>query len=223
MAEPITEPIKKEIYTLYYLNENLQIGTLKVETLDAPILIPENLVFCDLRKGIHFIKEPHECIDFTDIERLFMQSQFNDVGLIKDGDYRRQNTYLTPLCPIDAPPLLGFAFEPSYWRNEGCLTLEINQYDLSDTKVYFSVDGVDFSQYVLDCPYWLSPAGYEELNGAGMFGDSSGKTDIAIYLDPSFLTDTNNSLSVPELKYFYFKTVSTGAQSPTYNLSNFFV
>ncbi|OXA95981.1 hypothetical protein B0A75_18115 [Flavobacterium oncorhynchi] len=89
------------MYTLYYLNRNLQLGTIKADSLDVPILVPEDLIFCDLRKDINFIKEPHKCIDFTDIERLIIQSQFNDVSLIKEGDYRKQNTYLNPLCQID--------------------------------------------------------------------------------------------------------------------------
>lgn len=96
------------MYTLYYLNKNLQIHTIKVESLDEPLLIPEDLVFCDLRKGINFIKEPHKCIDFTDIERLMMQSEFNDINLIKEADYRKQNTYLNPLCIIDPPVYIEF-------------------------------------------------------------------------------------------------------------------
>jgi len=209
------------MYTLYYLNRNMQLGVIKKVSLDAPVLIPEDLIFCDLRKGIHFIKEPHECIDFTDIERLIMQSEFNDITLIKDGDYRKANTYLTPLCPIDPIPLV-FAFEPSYWMNEGCLTLKINDYDLSDIKIYFSIDGVDFSQYILDCPYWLSEAGQTQLGGAMMFSYGGGKIDIAMYLDDSFLTNPNNNASVPDLKYFYFRSVSSGAQSQTYDLSYYF-
>lgn len=96
------------MYTLYYLNSNLQIGTIKTKTLDAPILIPEDLVFCNLRKGIVFIKEPHKCIDFTDIERMIIASEFNDVSLLKDGDYRKQNTYLNPLCVIDKLEYIEF-------------------------------------------------------------------------------------------------------------------
>lgn len=89
------------MYTLYYLNRNLQIGTIKADTLDVNILIPEDLIFCDLRKGIEFIKQPHKCIAFTDFERLIIQSEFNDTELISQGEYRKANTYLTPLCEID--------------------------------------------------------------------------------------------------------------------------
>lgn len=88
------------MYTLYYLNRNLQLDTLEVSNLDRNILIPEDLIFCNLRKGITFIKEPHECIDFTPLERLIISSEFNDTSLIKDGDYRKQNSYLSPLCLI---------------------------------------------------------------------------------------------------------------------------
>lgn len=89
------------MYTLYYLNRNLQLGVIKVDFLDMPISIPEDLVFCNMRKGINFVKEPHKCIDFTDFERLLMSSDFNDTSLIKDGDYRKQNTLLNPLCSIE--------------------------------------------------------------------------------------------------------------------------
>ncbi|BFM44932.1 hypothetical protein CFS9_35730 [Flavobacterium sp. CFS9] len=100
------------MYTLYYLNRNYQLGTIKASTLDAPILIPEDLVFCNLRKGINFIKEPHKCIDFTDIERLIISSEFTDTELLKDYDFRKQNTYLNPLCEIDtsAPLVLDRMF-----------------------------------------------------------------------------------------------------------------
>lgn len=89
------------MYTLYYLNRNLQIGTLKVSTLDAPILIPEDLVFCNFRKDAVFIKYPHMCIDFNDTERLLIASEFSDIELLKDFDFRRANTYLNAACAID--------------------------------------------------------------------------------------------------------------------------
>lgn len=125
------------MYTLYYLNRNLQLGTIKAETLDAPILIPEDLIFCDLRKGINFIKEPHECIDFTDMERLIMQSEFNDMNLIKDADYRYQNTYLSPLCPIDGTPLI--------LASVTSVSLDWNY--PTPVDVQESTDGVNFSRY----------------------------------------------------------------------------
>lgn len=89
------------MYTLYYLNRNHQIGTIKVATLDAPVLIPEDLVFCNFRSGVKFIKEPHECIDFTDTERLLMVSEFTDIELLKHYDYRRENTFLNASCTLE--------------------------------------------------------------------------------------------------------------------------
>ncbi|MDN3673440.1 hypothetical protein QWY99_10285 [Flavobacterium branchiarum] len=95
------------MYTLYYLSKNLQLDSIKVSSLDVPILCPEDLIFCNLREGINFIKEPHKCIDFTDLERLIIASEFTDTSLIKQGDYRKANSYLKPLCQIDVPLVLS--------------------------------------------------------------------------------------------------------------------
>lgn len=89
------------MFTLYYLNKNLHLGTIKVATLDAPVLIPEDLVFCNFRSGVKFIKEPHECIDFTDTERLLIASEFSDMSTLKDYDFRRANTYLNASCSLE--------------------------------------------------------------------------------------------------------------------------
>ncbi|MBF4491038.1 hypothetical protein IR010_00685 [Flavobacterium sp. MR2016-29] len=89
------------MYTLYYLNRNHQLGTISVSSMDEPILIPEDLVFCNFRSGVKFIKEPHECIGFNDMERLIMASEFTDIELLKHYDYRRQNTYLQASCTIE--------------------------------------------------------------------------------------------------------------------------
>lgn len=89
------------MYTLYYLNRNLQTGSINVRNLDEPLRIPEDLIFSNLRQGIVFIKEPHECIAFTDTERLIIASEFTDTSLLKESDFRKQNSYLTALCPIE--------------------------------------------------------------------------------------------------------------------------
>ncbi|WP_291287330.1 hypothetical protein [Flavobacterium sp.] len=113
------------MYTLYYLNRNYQLGTIKTDTLDTPILIPEDLVFCNLRKGINFIKEPHKCIDFTDTERLIITSEFTDTQLLKDYDFRKQNTYLTPLCPIEEPLILdSVTFASINWNYSTIVDVE---------------------------------------------------------------------------------------------------
>lgn len=128
------------MYTLYYLNRNLQLGAIKTDSLDVPVLIPEDLVFCNLRKDINFIKEPHKCIDFTDFERLLMMSEFNDVALIKDGDYRKQNSYLVRLCPIDGTPLIldSVTFASINWNYPTIVDVEE------------SVDNVTFTVYEAD-------------------------------------------------------------------------
>ena len=133
------------MYTLYYLNKNYQIGTIKVASLDEAIRIPEDLVFSNLRKGINFIKEPHVCIDFTDTERLVMASEFTDVQLLKESDFRKQNTYLTPLCPIDAIPLVldDVDFQKIYWNYP------------SEVNVEISNDNINFGVYA-----------YDQLNGS---------------------------------------------------------
>lgn len=88
------------MYILYYLNDNYQFGTIEARNLDTPVLVPENLIFVNLRNGINFIKEPHKCIDFTHLERLIMSTEFFDMETIKQSDFRKANTFLTPLCPI---------------------------------------------------------------------------------------------------------------------------
>ena len=136
------------MYTLYYLNRNYQLGTIKTPTLDVPILIPEDLVFCNLRKGINFIKEPHECIDFTDTERLIIVSEFTDTELLKDYDFRRQNTYLTPLCPIDSIPVNPLMEITDLVGND--LYFKLNSFEKRIVKLKMSSDGVnwDITKYI---------------------------------------------------------------------------
>lgn len=214
------------MYTLYYLNRNLQIGTIKAETLDAPILIPEDLVFSDLRKGINFIKEPHECIAFTDIERLIMQSQFNDVELVKQADFRRANTYLTPLCSID-PVYMAFDFKPKIHIYEGTQHLSIVDTDDTGLQALFSVDGVTFPErFVFDFDYWHSPEG--DAQDGNVFGGiaydlEAGHILIAFHLDMKFRDDVGNSNSIPNFKSMYFKNKTTGHISHTYDLTAFYV
>ncbi|WP_286968239.1 hypothetical protein [Flavobacterium sp. UBA4854] len=213
------------MYTLYYLNRNLQIGTIKADTLDAPILIPEDLVFSDLRKGINFIKEPHECIDFSDIERLFMQSEFNDINLVKEADYRLQNTYLTPLCPID-PTYLNVDFKPKIHLYEGSPNLSIVDTDTTNLQALFSVDGITYPErFVFDFDYWKSPEG--EAEDGNVFGGTAydleeGHILIAFYLDKKFRDDIDSSNSVPQFRSLYFKNKVTGEISQTYDLLAFY-
>lgn len=93
------------MYILYYISESLQVSTIEVDSLDKPLLIPENLHFIALRKGINFIDEPHKCIDFTHIERLAMSKRLDDLNIFKEHPFRLKNSYLNPLCPIDGQNL----------------------------------------------------------------------------------------------------------------------
>ncbi|MDQ8014472.1 MAG: hypothetical protein REI96_18635 [Flavobacterium nitrogenifigens] len=214
------------MYTLYYLNRNLQIGTIKAETLDAPILIPEDLVFSDLRKGINFIKEPHECISFTDVERLIIQSQFNDVELVKQADFRRANTYLIPSCPID-PVYLAFDFKPKIHLYEGTQHLSIVDTDDTGLQALFSVDGITFPErFTFDFDYWHSPEG--DAQDGDVFGGiaydlEAGHILIAFHLDMKFRDDVGNSNSIPNFKSMYFKNKTTGHISHTYDLTSFYL
>ncbi|WP_281638415.1 hypothetical protein [Flavobacterium marginilacus] len=129
------------MYTLYYLNKNLQMDCLKAPSLDTPILIPEDLIFTNLRKGIHFIKEPHECINFTDMERLIINSEFFDTELVKQGEFRKQNTYLTPLCQIDEPVIVPPP--PVLFRIEGTAVAQNLTAHSSSGYLRITKDGSD--------------------------------------------------------------------------------
>lgn len=131
------------MYTLYYLNRNMQLGTMKVKTFDVPILIPEDLIFCDLRQGTTFIKQPDKCIDFSDMERLIIQSEFNDTSLVKDADFRTQNTYMTSLCQVDPRCLtvLSVTAQRAY-------TIDIQQ-EIMD-RIYSCSGDIGLTMHVID-------------------------------------------------------------------------
>lgn len=139
---------KTIMYTLYYLNRNYQLRTIITATLEVPIRIPEDLIFCNLRKGINFIKEPHKCIDFSDMERLIMASEFTDMSTLKDYDFRKQNTYLSPLCPIEFPVIPVLQEDVFYFNDEGNVLIFPQHEDLPNemTNVYLSYDGQNFVQ-----------------------------------------------------------------------------
>lgn len=85
------------MYTLYYYNEAFNISTIEIETLTQPVRCPENLFFIALRKGKTFITEPHECIKFSPLERLYIRSFGLTSFAFKNENntnFRNQNTYL---------------------------------------------------------------------------------------------------------------------------------
>jgi hypothetical protein len=105
------------MYTLYYVNENMNINTLETASLDEPLRIPERLIFVALREGINFIKEPHKCIAFTDFERLIMSSDYNDLNFVNESHYRKENTYLEPLCQVNPPLILDrVETDEAFWN-----------------------------------------------------------------------------------------------------------
>ncbi len=182
------------MYTLYYLNRNLQLCTMKVKTFDEPILIPEDLIFCDLRQGTTFIKEPNKCIDFTDIERLIIQSEFNDVSLIKDADFRSQNTYMTSLCQVDPRLLtvLSVTSQRAYvidieqevmdrvYACSGDIGITMNVVDSDGVKRVFTpltyLDmkyDRDLNYYYFECPLPFSIAKVWFSDNHGHFNDSN--------------------------------------------------
>lgn len=198
------------MYTLYYLNKNLQMGTIKVPDLDTPVKCPEDLVFCALRKGIYFQKEPHECIGFTDIERLIIYSEFTDMELLKDFDFRKQNTYLESLCLVDG---FDVDFDDSavkYIFDEGNV-LEFPQdanLPQGNTNIYLSLDGKNFTQV----PNYLKPDGYA-WNDVNRVYFSTINEIIFPWIN---LT----SAPIADLPvYMYFQNALTGQRTRVYNLT----
>ncbi|MBB6388937.1 MULTISPECIES: hypothetical protein [Flavobacterium] len=167
---------------------------MKVKTFDEPVLIPEDLIFCDLRQETTFIKEPTKCIDFTDIERLIIQSEFNDISLIKDADFRLQNTYMTSLCQVD-PRLLTVNIVTA----QRAYTIDIEQEvmdrvygcsgDIGVTMHIIDADGIqhdftplsyldmkydnDLNYYYFECPLPFSISKVWFSDNHGHFNDSN--------------------------------------------------
>lgn len=214
------------MYVIYFLNSNYVITTKEVETLNDPILLTENCIVTNIRKGINFIKEPHTCLQLTHLERLIIGTEIFDTEFIKEGDFRRANTYITSNCQIDLPALDPsiFAFQPYYFKEEGCVKLGFNTCNYDDLKVLFSPDGITFD-HTFDFAYWSSPEGLAQLGAASIFntGNNDPKvTTVSLYLDPNFLTDTGDNASMPKLPFFYFENKSTGKKSETFDLSSFY-
>lgn len=132
------------MYYLYYINETFQINCLEVISLDRPVLIPENLHFIALRKGIDFIDHPNECIAFNNLERLAIASRLDDLNEFSNHPWRIKNTYFTALCRVDPLPFIN----------------EINVYssDYRDNRNYISVL---FPNDVTSWTLFLSSGGYQ--------------------------------------------------------------
>lgn len=198
------------MYTLYYLNRNLQLGTIKVLDLDTPVKCPEDLVFCALRKGIYFQKEPHECIGFTDMERLIIYSEFSDMDLLKELDFRKQNTYLESLCLIDGFDVNFDDADVKYVYDEGN-ALEFPQdanLPQGTTNIYLSLDGINFTQV----PNYVKPEGWAWSDVNRLY--YSRINDIIF----TWIDLVNSPISnLPN--YMYFQNALTGQRSKVYNLT----
>lgn len=200
------------MYTLYYLNKNLQHGVIKVPDLDAPVRIPEDLVFSNLRKGIEFIDEPHQCIQFTDMERLIMYSKFFDIELLKEDDFRKANTYLTSACEVDG---FGILFEsgevPYYIFDEG----NVLQFPVHDdlpnfnTDVFLSYDGLDYWKV----PNHLDPTGY-------LWGDGSHNRLYFSYINGLRYShiDLVNCAEDSLPKYVYFQRTGSSDRTRVFTM-----
>ncbi|MBZ4040983.1 hypothetical protein [Flavobacterium hibisci] len=160
--------------TLYYLNKNKQMGVMKVVNINEPVLIPEDLIFCNVRFGVKFEKEPSDCIEFTDIERLIINSEFTDMDLLKESDFRKQNTYLDIRCQVDFDQpyygdLSGFNFGLSVVSDEGDERIRFHGFGgklpLNKLKIAFYLDGVEhltetLNYYLIERPEF---SGYQVL------------------------------------------------------------
>lgn len=149
------------MYILYYVTENLQISFIEVETLDQEIIIPENLSFIALRKGINFINEPHQCIDFTHLERLSIAGRLDDINLFKESPFRLKNSKLSPLCQIDLALNLTAYFAkgehliqiftqiPEHFKNDSFVVTEFqNGVELTTQEASITTDEYNFRYYI---------------------------------------------------------------------------
>lgn len=140
------------MYILYYLNENLTLQTMEVQTLNNPILITEPTIFVAIRSDKGFEKEPHECLNLTHLERLFIYSDFNDTSFLMEGHFRKPNTFLTSSCEIDpsGEPVFDIVFENesdvNLYYDEGQVIRFPQHPDLPNEQctVHLGVDGIEY-------------------------------------------------------------------------------
>ncbi|WP_406843569.1 hypothetical protein [Flavobacterium soyae] len=199
------------MYTLYYLNRNFQLRTIETPTMDVPIRIPEELVFCNLRQGISFIREPHRCIDFTHTERLIMVSEFTDTELLKDADFRKENTYLSPLCQIEVYNFVLADADVKYFYDEGNVLIFPLNVGIPNmlTNVWLSYDGINWQR-----------AGIEhDTNGFEWTGTENRLYYSAIngILFPS--VDLVNAPFIDLPKYAFFENAETLGRSKVHTIT----
>jgi hypothetical protein len=146
------------MYVLYYLNENYALQTIEVEHLNAPILLNEACIFTNIRKGTEFIKEPHECLQLTHLERLIISTEFFDTSAIKESDFRKAYTYLQPICQIDVDfpyfNISTFDFQAVSEVGEGYRVAFNKDTPLDKLKIRFKVGESDYTTQLLS--YYLT-------------------------------------------------------------------
>lgn len=150
------------MYILYYYNEALNISTIEVENLTQPIRCPENLFFIALRKGKTFIKEPAECIGFTDLERLFIRSFGISSFAFKNEtqtNFRLQNSYLNAGCADGddgAPKECGCGCDGHQEECNASLTFYGG---LTERRDYSKIIGLTIGNYVGFCVEFRNSGG----------------------------------------------------------------
>lgn len=131
------------MYTLYYINQLFQINTIEVQSLDIPLIIPEDLHFIALRKGINFINEPSECLAFTDLERLAISGRLDEITIFANHSFRKANTTFTALCQVDQNGIDPQPNNSPFWT--------LQSYDIQQSEVLVKLQSdIDFTdlQYI---------------------------------------------------------------------------
>lgn len=163
------------MYILYYISESMQINTIEVQTLDAPVILPENLHFIALRKGIDFIDHPSECISFTHLERLCISSRLDDLSEFQNHPFRLKNSLFIATCQVDQPVIIP-PIGPIVLFDD---VVTISSTDFRDNKFYitlnvpFDVDYVEIINTKGEIPVnmtTLALSGYYSNGGFGSVG-----------------------------------------------------
>jgi hypothetical protein len=103
MDSPINSP------TLGYVNKNQDLHYIELDSFEACITLPEDLIFVSLREGTEHVFAPLTKFPFSNIERdiIGLKGSF-DMSYLKDADYRKANS---KFCPYDLPDVIQ---EPSF-------------------------------------------------------------------------------------------------------------
>jgi hypothetical protein len=88
------------MYTLAYINRNMDLHFMEVQDENVCFPIPEDLIIVGVLQGNKAIFEPEEKLDLTNVERLIigLRGSF-DLSFVKFGDFRKQNSQMCPFIP----------------------------------------------------------------------------------------------------------------------------